>query len=216
MDIKKIDVPLLPRLHKDSPLRLVAEALDALPRQQIAEEPWPGAQEKPTVGFAIGYNGDCIFLRYYVQERTVRARYLNTNDPVYKDSCVEFFISFNGGQAYYNLEFNRLGTCLAGFGHDRHDRRLLPEQAVSQIRRWGTMGEVDAGTKRAAWQLTLVIPAEVFTEHRFSDFRGTTARANFYKCGDDLPEPHFLAWNRIQAPQPDFHLPAFFGELRFT
>lgn len=216
MDMKKIEVPLLPRLHKDSPLPLIAEALDALPRQQIAEEPWPDAQEKPNVGFAIGYNGDCIFLRYHVQERTVRATYLKTNDPVYKDSCVEFFVAFDGEQAYYNLEFNRLGTCLASYGQDRHDRRLLPEQAVSQIRRWGTMGEVDASTNRAAWQLTMAIPARVFTEHRLIDFGGTTARANFYKCGDDLPEPHFLAWNRIQAPQPDFHLPAFFGKLRFA
>jgi hypothetical protein len=27
--------------------------------------------------------------------------------------------------------------------------------------------------------------------------------------------PHYLSWNRIDIPQPDFHRPDFFGELKF-
>lgn len=34
--------------------------------------------------------------------------------------------------------------------------------------------------------------------------------ANFYKCGDDLPAPYYLSWNKIIAPKPDFHYPDFF------
>jgi hypothetical protein len=45
--------------------------------------------------------------------------------------------------------------------------------------------------------------------------KGKTCRANFYKCGDDLPEPHFLSWNNIIADKPDFHLPQYFGTLTF-
>ena len=44
---------------------------------------------------------------------------------------------------------------------------------------------------------------------------GRTMRANFYKCGDLLPRPHFLSWNAISLPRPDFHCPEFFGTLRF-
>ena len=37
----------------------------------------------------------------------------------------------------------------------------------------------------------------------------------FYKCGDKLQTPHFLSWNPIDLPKPDFHCPAFFGLLQF-
>ena len=45
--------------------------------------------------------------------------------------------------------------------------------------------------------------------------KGVCATANFYKCGDDLPEPHFVSWNKIEAPTPNFHLPKYFGEIEF-
>ncbi|HEX8038127.1 MAG TPA: carbohydrate-binding family 9-like protein [Chryseosolibacter sp.] len=38
---------------------------------------------------------------------------------------------------------------------------------------------------------------------------------DFYKCGDNLPEPHFITWNDVKAPKPDFHLPEFFGRINF-
>jgi Carbohydrate-binding family 9 len=44
---------------------------------------------------------------------------------------------------------------------------------------------------------------------------GKKCKANFYKCGDKLAQPHFLAWNRIETPEPDFHQPAFFGDIEF-
>ena len=42
-----------------------------------------------------------------------------------------------------------------------------------------------------------------------------SARANFYKCADKAAHPHYLSWNRIEIPSPDFHRPDFFGELIF-
>ena len=42
-----------------------------------------------------------------------------------------------------------------------------------------------------------------------------SVRANFYKCADKSAHPHFLAWNRVDTPAPDFHRPDFFGELTF-
>ena len=42
---------------------------------------------------------------------------------------------------------------------------------------------------------------------------GTTLRANVYKCGDDLPVPHFISWSPIHTPEPSFHQPTFFGEI---
>lgn len=44
---------------------------------------------------------------------------------------------------------------------------------------------------------------------------GQNAGVNFYKCGDDLPKPHYLCWNPIKSETPDFHLPEFFGNAIF-
>ena len=44
---------------------------------------------------------------------------------------------------------------------------------------------------------------------------GARMKANFYKCGDKLQTPHFLSWNRIDLPSPNFHRPDFFGTLEF-
>jgi hypothetical protein len=38
---------------------------------------------------------------------------------------------------------------------------------------------------------------------------------NFYKCADETISPHYLSWNPIDAPAPDFHRPEFFGEIHF-
>ena len=35
------------------------------------------------------------------------------------------------------------------------------------------------------------------------------------KCGDDTAVPHFLSWNPIGAPRPNFHTPEYFGEIHF-
>ncbi|UOG77385.1 carbohydrate-binding family 9-like protein (plasmid) [Hymenobacter tibetensis] len=167
---------------------------------------------KPVVAFAMGYAHNCIYLKFYVQEPQIQAKYRQTNGPVYKDSCVELFIAFNNEATYYNLEFNCLGTGLVGFGENRHKRRLLPGSTVERIKTWASL-TVDG---QATWELTLAIPAAIFSAHHLSTFEGLRARANFYKGGEELPIPHYLAWNAIQAQQPDFHRPEFFGELQFA
>ena len=48
-----------------------------------------------------------------------------------------------------------------------------------------------------------------------SDNLPKSIKANFFKCADGTPHIHFLSWNPIGTPSPDFHRPAFFGELFF-
>lgn len=38
---------------------------------------------------------------------------------------------------------------------------------------------------------------------------------NFCKCADETAYPHYLTWNPIDLPQPNYHCPEFFGEIRF-
>jgi hypothetical protein len=63
--------------------------------------------------------------------------------------------------------------------------------------------------------MALVIPFATFFKHQIETVDGKTIKGNFYKCGDKTSVPHFLSWNPIILPSPDFHRPDFFGEFSF-
>jgi hypothetical protein len=65
------------------------------------------------------------------------------------------------------------------------------------------------------WCLTIVLPKRLFFRHPQLSLDDLKARGNFYKCGDKLTKPHFLSWNAIDTPSPDFHVPQAFGTLIF-
>lgn len=187
--------------------------LNSLERHIIGLAPWSSHPYKPEVSFSIAYNDDHIFLKYYVKEKAIRAKANNINGKVWEDTCVEFFISFDDF-GYYNLEFNCIGAALAGFGEDRYDRQLISEDVVSNISTQSVIQKTN--NHLIHWELALTIPLKVFVHHSLSTIRGMQCRANFYKCGDLLPEPHFLSWSQVHSDEPNFHLPQFFGTLNFT
>ncbi|WP_276496642.1 carbohydrate-binding family 9-like protein [Pontibacter litorisediminis] len=214
--MKQLTVPHLPELHRESPLSFVSERLDQLPAQRIDVAPWADGGKPAEATFTIAHHADCLYLKYKVAEETVLARYRSINDPVYRDSCVEFFVCFANDSAYYNIEANCLGTCLVGYGPDRHNRKQLPAALISGIEHHAHLRVLNNGHTGKSWELTLRIPAALFEAQSFASFEGLQARGNFYKCGDDLPEPHYLAWNPIEAPEPDFHRPEHFGSIVFA
>jgi hypothetical protein len=155
-------------------------------------------------------------LKYYVSEDVIKASMYKTNDPVSKDNCVEFFISFGAEKEYYNIEVNCFGICLVGYGYDRVNRKFLPENVIDKINKSILVKTAqDLAVTNYEWQITLSIPIDVFTYSNLNSLVNRNGRGNFFKCGDDLPEPHFFTWNMIYAKNPDFHLPEFFGELLF-
>lgn len=186
--------------------------LNSSERHWIDQVPWPSYPCKPDASFAIGYNDQYIFLKYFVQENAVRAAVTNRNGPVWEDSCVEFFICFDD-KGYYNLEFNCLGVAHVGFGKEKCNRQMIPEDIISKITTESMIHKHRSGL--VEWELLLSIPMGVFVYHPLSSISGKQFRANFYKCGDLLPEPHYLSWTEIHAAEPNFHLPQFFGTLYF-
>ncbi len=202
----------LPRLTYDSYITEVESRLDRISKATLVFTPWPRHSYKPAVQFAIAYGSDCIFLKYYVQENAVRAVNSSVNSPVWEDSCVEFFLGFDD-HSYYNLEFNCIGTTLVGFGSGKENRdALLP----ANIRTIKTKSTLQRKGDNNYWELTLVIPLSIFVHHNITDLKGKLCKANFYKCGDLLPEPHFVTWNNIRWEEPNFHLLDFFGTLIFA
>ncbi len=181
------------------------------PWHSVDSSPWHEAfPYKPEVRFQIVHSENMLYIRYEVEEEYVKAQYIRSNESVYEDSCVEFFISLDDKQTYYNFEFNVLGTGLLGYGTSvKADRRRLAPAVIEQINTFSQVSNI-GGKKK--WNIVLGIPKTIFDQEINS---GRKAFANFYKCGDELPQPHFLAWNTIENPTPNFHLPQFFGELIF-
>jgi hypothetical protein len=220
MSERTLSIPFSKKTTKNTSIGEISLLLDKQKKHPIDIEPWPDYPEYfdlPVVSFSIAYIDDCIFIKYDVEEHEMLARYRKTNDPVYKDSCVEFFIAFDEEDAYYNLEFNRLGTCLGGFGRKGETRVLLPPQVLETIKYERSLLQ-KKGAKEPVinWTLTLAIPAKVFYFHQINSLKGKKCNVNFFKCGDDLTMPHYLAWNNIIAPEPDFHRPEFFGDAEFV
>jgi hypothetical protein len=170
------------------------------------------------MAFSIGYTENEILLKYYITEECFKAEKTETNQAVYEDSCVEFFVSPGNEGIYYNLEFNGIGTCLMGAGTDRKNRIRLEPDLIAKIRRITSVGKEPVAEKpgKFSWTITIAIPFEVFLYHEIKNLRRKTFRVNFYKCGDKLKIPHYITWNPVETEKPDFHQPSFFGQLVFV
>ena len=215
MSKQQLTVPFLHTDNAAPDIGDIASQLSHAPRHHLHFAPWQNAYPyKPSVTFALSYNQEGLYLQYDVKESCVQAAQGKINAPVYQDSCVEFFISFDEGAGYYNFECNCIGTVLAEFGKGKHDREILPESSLAKIR-YQSLIRKEKAEELVNWQLTVAIPYEVFLHHQLAGLQGHQCKANFYKCGDLLPEPHFLSWSNIESPEPNFHLPQFFGTLLF-
>ena len=201
-------------IHNDHLLSVkdISAMLDFKEKHTLNHCLWVPVNAKPKVEFSIAHNKQKIFLKYFVTEKHIRAVETEINGRIWEDSCVEFFISFDDRVTYYNLEFNSIGTGLIGFGSSRNNRELLSKQLIEKVEVFAISSEEDNWKK---WELTLSIPVEIFICHQIANLSDKSSKVNFYKCGDLLPEPHFLAWNKIESSELNFHLPEFFGELRF-
>lgn len=212
--MKLLNIEELKIADSNFTINQVSFLLDRIKKNEIDQIPWKGHPYAPVAQWAMAYSNDCIFLKYYVTEKSIRAVNNTINSAVWEDSCVEFFISFDEEETYYNLEFNCIGTARVGYGVAKNDRELLPVQLISQIKYMSVISN-PLPSGNIHWELTLSIPNNLFCFNKVEALKGKKCRANFYKCGDNLSTPHFISWSGIKSATPDFHLPQFFGALHF-
>lgn len=217
--MKKIIAKHIPASEIPVQLQDVPALLDAKGVEFVAIDTNNWASDypyAPKVEFRIAHTGNSIVLNYRVSEDSVRAVAADDGN-VWEDSCCEFFSVPAGDNIYYNIECNCAAHMLIGCGPERENRERATQQVLDTVKRWSSLGNVPFEEKDAPseWQLVLVVPVSAFYNHNITDLSGTTVRANFYKCGDKLRNMHFLSWNPIDVPHPDFHCPKFFGEVEF-
>lgn len=191
--------------------------LTDVPAQPVACNNWAAEYPyAPKATFAAAHNGTHLFLTFRVDEECTAALVEEDNGPVWTDSAMEFFISFDD-KGYYNFEFSCIGKALLGFRKTKPDVTHAGADVMKSILRGSSLGEATFAERRGDnhWELRVTIPATAFFAHDFATLDGLKARANVYKCGDNLSKPHFLSWQPIRTEQPNFHVPEFFGEVEF-
>ena len=150
-------------------------------------------------------------------EASVRAVAAHDDGRVWEDACVEFFLSPEGNDFYYNFECNCAAKLLLHGGLAGSERPGASEDVLKSVKRWASLGTepFEERVGECTWEVALVIPTSAIFRHSIDSLNGKVMRANFYKCGDLLQTPHFLSWSPIDLPQPKFHCPEFFEEIKF-
>jgi len=218
--MNSIQVSLLKTISIETPIELASQLMEssAIASHAIDCLNWSDSfPDKPDVRFKIAGIDDGLLIKFYVKENYTRATFTIDNQEVYKDSCVELFIDPSGDGTYYNFEFNAIGTLLLGFGINRHNRPRAPQEITKQVRRLSSISSLPFDNIRldTPWNLTMIIPFSAFWQHSIISLDSKKIRANFQKCGEDLPVPHYLTWNPILTPKPDYHQPDYFGMIDF-
>ena len=199
---------------------------------------------KPVASFKIMYTDTDIYIRYDVREKNLKAIYgSDEGAKPWTDDCMEFFIMPNPEDGvYYNLEMNCIGYGLLGSGAGRGNRTGLSPEEMKQIRRFSTLGDKAFGIREIEkenasvrntlhrdsdvcksketpeyyeWQMIIVLPIKLISHNGVKPLQGRTIKGNVYKCGDDMPQAHYITWNPIGTPKPDYHQPAYFGKFIF-
>jgi len=178
---------------------------------QIDHVCWPAEfPYKPSVKLMLAHTSESILVRFDVCEDNAKAVTTESNGPVWEDSCVEFFVKVPGDTHYFNFETNCIGVGLAARRTGRSDASHFSEEQMSRIihRSSLPLQPIDQHGD-CKWSIELEVPFSSLGIEACPEY----LEANFYKCGDKTEKTHFLSWNPVLTPTPDFHRPEYFGRL---
>lgn len=184
-----------------------------------------GSAHRPLTSLRLLHDNHAIYGLFRVQDQYVRCRHGAYGDPVYQDSCVEFFARPKPDAGYFNFEFNCGGAFLCNYitdetkvaGGFRESVRLSADEvkSVRVATSLPSVVEPEIG-QPVSWWLIFAIPVPALEQFvgPVGALSGQTWRANAFKCGDETSHPHWASWTPLD--ERNFHLPRCFGELTFA
>lgn len=176
----------------------------------------------PETQVKMACDEDHLYVFFRVIDRYVRCRITECNGPVYEESAVEFFFSPDPEypDRYFNLEINAGGTPLMRYNDFRlKQHRFLKVDDIRKIEISHSLPRIVDPEMAGplTWTIECKIPLRMLENYAkiIRPQPGVAWRANFYKIAEKGTNVHFLTWSEVVNPFPDFHLPEFFGTLRF-
>jgi len=172
------------------------------------------------------YSADALHLAFLVHDCYVRAQHRNYQDPVYLDSCVEFFVKPQKTRGYFNFETNCAGVMLISYVEDptRTPSGLakatpVPKELAEKIEIYHSLEPPDDSEiiEPTIWTIQYSLPLSIL-EHfvgKLGPIEGSCWKGNFYKCAEHVSQPHWASWQPL-AEELNFHRPELFGDLYFT
>lgn len=213
--MKQIQVPYIDNLEYLSLSELERILEEKGEKIYVDQVNWPDSYPyMPSTSVLVARTSSSLVLFYQVRGHDIRASLLNDNEMVCTDSCCEFFVQDPHDGTYYNFEVNCIGTLKAAKRRSRTEFDLFDQEQLSRVVRMTSLPrELFSSSGIHSWQVAMMIPFDLMGFN--SDSVPFEVKANFYKCADKSDHPHFVSWNPISTPAPDFHCPAFFGNLIF-
>lgn len=146
-------------------------------------------------------------------EDNLRCECKKRDDPVYTDSCLEFFIApVEGDKRYMNFEVNPKGVYLSQIGEIRENRTFIKE--LTDLEPIIEPMTVEEGNDKA-WGCDILLPCDFISALYGTDFKIKECRmkGNFYKCADLSVSPHYGAHFPVSSAALGFHNPDCFGDI---
>jgi hypothetical protein len=177
---------------------------------------------KPVVQAKMMYDNENLYVIFLVKDRFVRCITKDFNGPVWEDSCVEFFFSpdNNFPERYFNLEINCGGTPLMHYNTIAgKETTILDPDQIARIEIAHSLPQIvdPEINNQVTWSVEYRIPVKMFEKYSQVTYPkpGVEWRANFYKIAENNSNPHFITWSVVINDQPNFHLPQYFGLVKF-
>ena len=176
----------------------------------------------PKVSFSGYWNEKGIGGRFDVEDNSILAECTEDMSSIWNDSCVEIFLKPQNMVGHFGFEFNSIGKLYACYIKnetliDGKFKESFPctIDDCSLVKRNSLFKKkiFPERIEKTNWWVDFFIPIILLQKYfgEFSFHTNSKLRANFYKCGDKLQNPHWLSWNKID--ELNFHKEQCFGEI---
>ncbi|NLI89265.1 MAG: hypothetical protein GX366_02495 [Epulopiscium sp.] len=185
-----------------------------VPALEINEYPWYEGGLKQETKAQLAIYQDRIYIHAKAQDKYIRHDAKELNDPVYEDSCFEFFVTpwDHKSQSYFNIEINCMGVLYMAYKDGKGGKKMISKEQSRQISIKSSLKESKDIDKESGWELEIIIPIGLLEEISEKEIKKDVWYGNFYRCGGK-EDDQYASWNPIEFEKPSFHQPMQFGRL---
>lgn len=176
-----------------------------------------GAKQKTSA--RLLWDAEALYVGFDADDSDITARFLQRDDPTYRDDAVEIFINPDPRQdtVYYGFEMNARGVLYDYLNYNSRTlfKRFDATGVTIATALRGTLN--DSSDVDSGWSLEVAIPWSNFEElSRRPPGPGAVWKANVNRWDGTEPNRRMSIWSDPQNTTSWPHVPSRFGELVFV